>query len=370
MTVPPTPDADPADPTPPLPEPTPEEAAAQQAAAEKAAAEAALADQIRALATEIAKQAVLDFDPATLRKGTVASIQTASVPPTVTITISGDTTVEIPGVRYYEHYPPAVGDTVHLIKQGTDLVAVGKIAEQYSETGFVDVTLSAGFTHNGNSNGNLKIRRVWDHGVWRVDLQGGVNRSSGTVIATGLDTKYRPVNATRRTVLCARDANGSNVVKVDIDNTGTMTMVGGATGPSAGGSHNHSVAITDNEHTHQIQNSDHFHGDTDAGGSHTHGIANNDHNHGSPTGTTSGHSHSIATTTHKHGSAADGEPGGTTSVNAHAHNIPVSSHTHGTNGALGTAVTINGDTGTDSDHSHSVPDPVWISFNAVSSYYL
>lgn len=346
---------DPAVPVPPVPEATPEESAAQQAAAEKAAAEAALHEQIRALAAKIAEQAILDFDPATIRKGTVASLQTTGTPPTVTITISGDTTTEIPGVRFYEHYPPQVGDVVHLIKQGTDLAAVGKIAEQFSESSFTTVSLAGGFTHNGNGNGDLKIRRVWDHGAWKVQVQGSVNRSSGTVISSALDPKYRPVSSTRRTVLASRDANGSNVVKIDFNADGTITMVGGATTPG-----------TESAHGHGMENNDHDHGGgVSSEGAHTHGIANNDHNHGSPTGTTSGHSHSIATTTHKHGSAADGEPGGTTSVNAHSHSLNTTTHKHGS----ATAGEAGGTTGTEA-HDHPVDEPVWISFNGGTEYFL
>lgn len=368
MTVPEQP-SDPAVPTPPVPETTPEEVAAQHAAAEKAAAEAALTEQIRALAAKIAEQAILDFDPATIRKGVVASVQTASAPPTVTITISGDTTTEIPGVRFYEHYPPAVGDTVHLLKQGTDLVAIGKISEQHSETEWTTVTLQGGFSHNGNSNGTMQVRRVWDHGAWRVDIQGGVSRSSGTLIAV-LDAKYRPVNATRRTVLAARDASGSNVVKIDIENSGNVNMVGGTVG-----NHAHGVNITDNEHTHQIQESSHVHPTHD----HSIGITDNEHTHD-----VANHRHAVNITDNAHthpgvsGTAVtingftDTETGisatgtavtinGTTGSS----NAGESVHTHGTNGALGTAITINGNTDTE-----TVSDPVWISFNAASSYWL
>lgn len=344
--------SDPGETVPAEPPVSPDEAAVQDAAAEAEAAVAAQLQAIRELATEIAKQAVLDFDPATIRKGTVSSIASTAVPPTLGVQISGDTT-EIPGIRYIDSYAPEVGDTVLIIKQGTDLVALGEIAGQFSESAFTTVTLAAGFTHNGNANGNVEIRRVWDHGRWRVDMLGAANRSSGTLIAT-LDAKYWPL--ARRSLSATRTAvGGSNTVKIDVEPNGQMLMVGGTTAPNGGST------STSSEHTHQIQNSDHFHGDTSSEGSHTHGIANNDHNHGGDTGTTSSHKHSIPTTTHKHGSAADGEPGGTTSVTNHAHSIPTSSHTHGTNGAL-----------SDGAHAHTfdvtVVDPVWISFNQLSYF--
>lgn len=334
----------------------PEEAAVQDQAQAQEAAAAELASQIRELATEIAKQAVLDFDPATIRKGTVTAIAKTATPPTLSVQISGDTTTTIDGVRYIEGYNPVVGDVVQLFKQGTDLNAFGKIAEAFSESTWTLAPLGSGWTHNGYSGGNVMYRKVWDHGSPKMVWKGVAARSGGTaVLSAALASTYRP--AALRPLLAARTGvGGSNAVKLDFAADGSVTMVGGTTAPNGG------TTSTSADHTHQIQNSDHFHGDTSSEGSHTHGIANNDHNHGSPTGTTSGHSHSIATTTHKHGSAADGEPGGTTSVNNHAHSIPTSSHTHGTNGAL-----------SDGAHSHtadpSVDDPTWISFNGIE-YYL
>lgn len=367
MTIPEQP-SDPAVPVPPIPEPSPEESAAQQAAAQAAAAEAALTEQIRALAAEIAKQAILEFDPATIRKGEVVSVQKTGTPPTVTVTISGATSVEIPGVRYYEHYPPAVDDVVHLLKQGTDVVAIGKVAEQHSETEFTDIPLAAGFSHNGNGNGNLKIRRVWDHGVWKVQVQGAVARSSGTVISSTLDAKYRPVNATRRTVLAARnESGGSNVVKIDFNNDGTVTMVGGTTTgasdgagtTSAAGLHSHGGSVNEaGGHAHG--------GSVNEAGSHAHGGSVSGaglHSHGGNTGgITSGsaggaHTHDIVQVNdHTHT---------VSSVGAHSHSVPgVDHHIHSIN-----EVDHHTHTGGGSDHTHGVADPTWISFN-MAEYFL
>ncbi|AZM51754.1 hypothetical protein DMA15_03475 [Streptomyces sp. WAC 01529] len=326
----------------------------QGAAAEAEAAAAAQLNAIRELATEIAKQTLLAFDPATLRKGTVSSIASTSAPPTLGVQISGDTT-EIPGIRYVDSYAPVVGDTVLVIKQGTDLVALGEIAGQFSESGWTTATLAAGFTHNGNGGGNVMYRRIWDHGSWKVQWQGVAARTSGTTIVAAMPAGYIP--SVRRPMSAGRTTIGGAVsVRVDFEASGAVLMVGGTTAPNGGDT------STSSEHTHQIANSDHFHGDTSSEGSHTHGIANNDHNHGGGTNSASGHSHTIPVTTHKHGNAADGEPGGTTSVNDHAHSIPTSSHTHGTNGALA-----------DGSHDHTftptVDDPAWISFNQLE-YYL
>ena len=355
----PTEGSDPAVPVPPAPEPTPEEAAAQQAAAEAAAAEAAFNEKVRALASEIAKQAVLDFDPLTRRKGEVVSLQTGASPPTITVTISGAETVEVPGVRYYEHYQPQVGDVVHIDKQGTDITAIGKIAAQVSETGFTDIPLAAGFTHNGNGNGNLRIRRVWDNGQWRVQIMGGVNRSSGTVVCSSLDAKYRPTTVTRRTLIAARDANGSNSIKVDIGSDGTITLVGlNTTGASTDPGDTGSTTPNDSTHSH---------------GQHEHGIDNSTHAHPS-------HDHSISSSTaglseHNHSGAVStvGHQHPTHTHNSGATNAGDSSHSHSGTTQMTTPndSTHNhgGHTHTMGTHSHAVADPVWVSFN-LGEYFL
>jgi hypothetical protein len=340
-TVPPDPSSDPA------------EAAAQAAQQAAAEAKAALDSQIRELAAQIAKETLLEFDPLTLRKGTIVSVQSTATPPTVTITLSGDT-LEIPGVRYYEHYTPAVEDVVHLGKQGTDVTAIGKVAEQHSETTFTDVSLSGGFTHNGNGNGNLKIRRVWDNGVWKVQLQGAVARSSGTTIATGLDAKYRPTSATRRTVNCARDGAGQNAVKVDFGADGTVVMVGGATATGASTGDTGATTLEENAHQHTGTTSV----TTPADSSHTHGshehvipavnAGPSEHNHSGAVSTVS-HSHG----THNHSGTTNVETPSTSTHNhgSHEHGIDTVFHTHGSHEhTLGS-------------HTHASSDPVWIAFN-------
>lgn len=333
MTTPSDPQTPGENPVPVPPEPTPEQAAQAKAEADAAAAQAAQTEAIRALASEIAKQTMLDFDPATLRKGTVASIESGGTPPTVTVTLSGSTTT-IPGVRYLDSYAPVVGDTVIFLKQTSDVLIIGQIAVNFAESSFTTVALDNGNTHNGNGEGNFQIRRVWDHGAWRVDLVGGINYA-GNNLVNALDSKYRPVNATRRTVLCARSANGSNGVKVDFNADGTVVLVGGTT-TGASDTHNHG------SHDHSIPDSSHTHG------SHEHVIPNTDHFHSGTTTVVSGHEHGIPNTSHSHS--------GTTNVET----PNTSTHNHG-----GT----NGSTPNDDAHTHTVDDPLWVSFNGLH-YYL
>lgn len=328
----------------------PTEAAAQEAAQTAEAAQAAQMQAIRDLATEIAKQTLLDFDPATLRKGTVVSIATTAAPPTLGITISGDTT-EIPGVRYYEHYAPAVGDVVHVIKQGTDLVALGKIAEQYTATGWTVLTLGSGFSHNGNDNGNVRYRRVWDNGSWKMQWRGGASLTGlpTAVVTTPLATGYRPVD--RATAIVARDAIGANAVKLDFNTDGTITLVGGTTVPSITSAviaaHTHSGPA----HTH-------------SGPSHSHTVfTSHQQDIGATGGTSQSHTHSYT--------------GGTTGGQSQSHTHTLN-HTHemddtSSNGTGATSSNGTGDTSSDGGSTHGHDNnafaPTWISFNNIE-YFL
>lgn len=325
----------------------PQETAAQDAAAAAQAADAAQTDAIRELAAEIAKQAVLDFDPATIRKGVITAIADTSAPPTISVQISGDTTTTIDGIRYVDSYAPAVGDTALIIKQGTDLVALGRIAAAFSATAWTVVTLGAGFTHNGNSNGNVRYRKVWDNGSPKMQWRGGAGRSSGTtVVSTPLASGYRPVDLVSVTV--ARSATGgSNVVKLDFKPDGTVEMVGGQTAPGGTSGNTTPGDSTHNHgsHEHIIPESTHAHP------SHDHGISTTVHSH-------SGAHPAPADSPHNHGASTGGSTAGD------------STHSH--------SGTTNVETPNDSTHNHgahnhslnsNVDDPPWISFHDIE-YFL
>jgi hypothetical protein len=341
--------SDPAASVPEEPPVVPEEAAAQDEAAQQQTAESAQLDAIRELATEIAKQAVLDFDPATIRKGTVTAIANTSAPPTLSVQISGDTTTTIDGVRYVDSYKPAVNDVALIIKQGTDLVALGKIAANYSATGWTTVALGAGFSHNGNGNGDLRYRKVWDNGSPKMQWRGGVTRSSGTVIvSTPLASDLRPQNLV--SMIAARSAvGGANAVKVDFKTDGTIEYIGGNTVPNLAATTPNDSTHNHGSHDHSIPDSTHQHP------SHDHVIPNNDHFHSGTTTVVSGHEHGIPTTSHAHGGSTNGSTAGD------------STHNHGgTNGATPNDSTHNHGS---HDHAVTVDDPPWISFNGIE-YWL
>ncbi|MEV5596015.1 hypothetical protein [Streptomyces sp. NPDC052496] len=341
--------ATPGESTPAEPPIVPTEAAAQEAQQAAQAAQAAQTQAIRDLATEIAKQTLLDFDPATIRKGTVSSIADTAVPPTLGIQISGDTT-EIPGIRYIDSYVPVIGDTVLVIKQGTDLVALGEIAGQFSASTWTTATLGPGFSHNGNSNGSVRYRRVWDNGSFKMQWRGGAasTGASTAVISTPLDVGYRPVGLV--SVGTARDAIGSTSVKLDFTPSGTVNVVGGTVVPSITdatiGGHSHSGPA----HTH-------------SGPSHTHQVfTSHQQDIGATGGTSQSHTHSYS--------------GGTTGGQNQSHTHTLN-HTHEMDdtGAAGTGQTGSAGTGSTSTdggsthgHENNASAPTWISFNSIEHF--
>lgn len=321
---------------------TPDETAAQTEAQAAEAAAAAQTDAIRELATAIAKQAVLDFDPATIRKGTIASIDTAGSPPTLGITISGDTTV-ITGVRYIDSYVPVVGDIVLVIKQGTDLTVLGQIALQFTASSWTDATLASGFSHGGNGGGNVRYRRVWDNGSWKMQWRGtAAITGTPTTVISAMPAGYVP--ASRCSVVAARNLDGNTAtVTVEFAVDGTVTLTGGSSlaGPvntsttdTSGttgtiGAHSHSVSDTGGT----SQSHTHFAGPWTSGGtSQTH--AHNDPQGGSTGGQNVSHTHDVGGTqtggqtvshTHAIGSTADAASHNHTITSTHNHTaqIPV-----------------------------------------------
>ena len=211
-----------ADPTTPVPSAIPE----------PVPAEAPTDPEIRDLATQLATPA-LTFDPATMLKGIITAVDSsggAGTTPTVSVQISGDTSVTIDGVRFLGSYSPQVNDNALIVKQGTDLFALGTIAviPAPEDPGWTAPALSAGFTTNGNNNGNVEFRKVFDNGAWKMQWRGSVAHTGTNTAITTVIAGFRP--SVRRSITVARDdGGGANVVKVDFNTDGTVTLVGSTT---------------------------------------------------------------------------------------------------------------------------------------------
>lgn len=228
--------------------------------------QAAQHDNLRDLAAEINKPAPLSDSALSLRKGVVTAVNYTGVP-TVSLTLSGDTTTVVSGVRFWDSISPVVGQTVVVGKQGADLIVVGHVAEDAST--WTKPTLNGSWSHNGNAQGDLMYRKVFDHGVWKMQWQGAVGTGSpGSDILTlpGGTTGFRP--ASKRKVLGPRDHDsGLTAVIIVFETDGTVHLEGdnytlasgshthglgqsGAAGDTHDHSHNGAVSETSFSETH------------------------------------------------------------------------------------------------------------------------
>lgn len=236
---------------------------------------------IRDLAAQI-NQPDSPVTPTTVVKGVVTAFASSASPPTVSITLSGDTAV-IDGVRFLESYSPTVGDTVAISKMGSDILILGAYA--VGATGWNAPTLSSGFTTNGDSQGNVMYRLVFDNGSLKMQWQGAVARSANTTVisSANLVAPFRP--SVKRKVLVARGFGGGSVAVQIIFNTdGSVVLDGSTFTISLGNS-----GVESNTHSHALGTSDtRLSGFLSSGGSdlgHAHGLGSSgqdsvDHSHG------------------------------------------------------------------------------------------
>lgn len=101
--------------------------------------------------------------------GLVTTVSAGITPPTISVQINGDTSTTIDGVAYDNAYVPVVGDTCMLLRQGTDLVALGRVADGVGGRGLWH---TLGTTGNGTFNAN------WGSGA----TVGAIGGGSGVIV--------------------------------------------------------------------------------------------------------------------------------------------------------------------------------------------
>jgi hypothetical protein len=117
------------------------------------------------------------------------------------------------------------------IYDGTAWVAVASGTQAWT-----NVTLAAGFTNNGNSNGTLQYRVVNLFGENTLMLRGGVNvtysgspsviANSGIITGTPLPAAARPTSLRSLTGACSTTNSDVLSVKLDIATDGHIQIVG------------------------------------------------------------------------------------------------------------------------------------------------
>jgi hypothetical protein len=198
----------------------------QRAASE----ESARAEAIRSLATTLNKD---DGCPTCqLVKGVVTAVSTF----TLSANIGGDTSTTIDGIRYFDWWVPQIGDVVQIIKQGSDLVALGvvrdstRVAAETAANAWTTPTLGSGFTQSSDP---VKYRLITQYGEQKIQIRGSCTHTGTNTALWTMPAGFRPV--TNRVVLLARDNSQSNAAQLLINSAGTMVL-GGATAGVAGSS--------------------------------------------------------------------------------------------------------------------------------------
>lgn len=160
--------------------------------------------------------------------------------------VGTDGTVEVDGVmtvRLLETAPaPVVGDWLVITRAGSgNWLGLGRLASS-TGTAWTTASLASGYTHNGNSNGNIRYRRFVERGTAYLEWDGSASRTSGSatsnILSSALSSGFRPAN--RASFVIARNstsitgvANSTSVVhslKVDFDTDGTVSLVSAAAG--------------------------------------------------------------------------------------------------------------------------------------------
>ncbi|MEU5149743.1 hypothetical protein AB0G42_21500 [Streptomyces yangpuensis] len=98
------------------------------------------------------------------------------------------------------------------------------------------IDLASGFAHDGNSNGTAQYRLVNLFGEQTLMFRGGIGitysgpggaiPNSGNLANAPLPVAYRP--ASRRTIVvgCSVAASGLTALKLDVNTSGTLTVIG------------------------------------------------------------------------------------------------------------------------------------------------
>jgi hypothetical protein len=235
-------------------------------------------DEIRQLATALAPPDKLTL---TGHKATVTAVSLgdATTPPSVTIDYGG---ISIPSVAVAANYSPQIGDTVVLVQQLNQYVAVFRIAEVGSksteaEGGWTEAGLNAAHDHNGSQT--VMYRRINDHGSWKMQWKGTLSYGGVTsLLASALAADFRP-SVNRQTPL-ARSVTGTlPAARIDWNTDGTATFFGLSLSSGSNGSHQHYLGTSDTRLSGYLSQ-----GGSDLG--HAHGLGYSD--------TLGSHSHTIA----------------------------------------------------------------------------
>ncbi|MFJ5973506.1 hypothetical protein [Streptomyces sp. NPDC093060] len=127
---------------------------------------------------------------------------------------------------------------------GTDLLRYNGTGwdtyQKVLNTSWTQPTLATGFTHDGNTNGNVQYRLVTIQGTNFVEWRGGLGityasnaiQNSGNFLSSALGVSFRPPSTRSMTGACSASSSSSLSLKIDFKPDGTTSIVGTTTSTS------------------------------------------------------------------------------------------------------------------------------------------
>lgn len=162
---------------------------------------------------------------------------------TATVTAVGTGTITADGItaRCLETYfNPAVGD-VAVISQSSNgnWIAGGRMATA-GTTPWTTATLATGFTHDGNSNGNVQYRTSIVGGTRYMEWRGGLGityvssaiQNGGDCLAAALPANLRPASLRSMVGPCSASSSSTLCLKIDARTEGLLRIIGTTTSTS------------------------------------------------------------------------------------------------------------------------------------------
>lgn len=135
--------------------------------------------------------------------------------------------------RVETYQSPAIGDKIVITNSGSgNWVAWGRTSTG-ADTAWTQVTLAAGFSHNGNSQGNVRYRKQIIGGTPVLQWRGGLGvtyPSTGNFLSSALPAAARPADLRTVPAACSASTSVQNAMKIDFKSDGTAQVVGFTTG--------------------------------------------------------------------------------------------------------------------------------------------
>ncbi|MEV4783969.1 hypothetical protein AB0K53_00695 [Streptomyces tuirus] len=157
--------------------------------------------------------------------------------------VAADGTITADGVtarRMESYQSPTVGDLIVMAQSSSgSWIAHGRLSAGI-DSAWTKPTLATGFTHDGNSNGDVRYRVTVIAGTPHMQWRGGITivysassiQNSGDFLATPLPAALRPAGTRSLTAACSATGSSSLSLKVDARTDGQMRIVGTTTSTS------------------------------------------------------------------------------------------------------------------------------------------